>query len=119
VIDVMLAVAMVAAVYSLMSGKPKLRRSIAQRIAVLAMSGVLLSESHTRSGWSHWMNLGIGVFGISCVVFQVEWDRRHKPRGGREWWPHRYWRRFLRSELDDGDMGISSEGSGWPSGLLR
>jgi hypothetical protein len=79
VTDAMLAVAMMASVYSLMSGKPKHRRSIAQRIAVLAMSGVLLSEAHTRSGWSHWMNLGVGVFGISCVVFQVVWDRRRKP----------------------------------------
>jgi hypothetical protein len=77
--DVLLVVVLVAAIYSLMSGKPKHRRSIAQRIALLAMSGVLLSEAHTRSGWSHWMNLGIGVFGISCVVFQVVWDRRRNP----------------------------------------
>ena len=75
----MLAVVSVAAIYSLMSGKPKHRRRIAKRIAMLAMGGVLLSEAHTRSGWLHWMNLGIGVFGISCVVFEGVWDRRRKP----------------------------------------
>jgi hypothetical protein len=80
VTDALLAVVFVASIYSLMSGNPKHRRRSAQRIAVLAMSGVLLSEAHTRSGWSHWMNLGIGVFGIASVLLQAVLDRRKMSR---------------------------------------
>jgi hypothetical protein len=81
VTDVMLVICGASAIYSMLSRKPKHRRSIAQRISVLAVSGVLLSEAHTRSGWLHWMNLGIGVFGICSVVLQVVLDRRKMSRG--------------------------------------
>jgi hypothetical protein len=77
VTDVLLVIGGVSAVYSMLSSKPRHRRGTARQIAVLAVSGVLLSEAHTRSGWSHWMNLGIAVFGIGSVVLQVVWERRH------------------------------------------
>lgn len=81
VTDVMLVICGASAIYSMQSSKPKHRRSVAQKISVLAVSGVLLSEAHTRSGWSHWMNLGVSVFGICSVVLQVVLDRRKMSRG--------------------------------------
>jgi hypothetical protein len=65
VTEVLLVAGIVAAIYSVMSGKPKNRRSIALKVNLLAISGVLLIEAHTRSGWSRWMNPGIGVYTMS------------------------------------------------------
>ena len=74
--DVLLVIGGASAIYCMLSGKPKQRRATAQKISTLAIAGALLIEAHTRSGWSHWMNLGIGVFCIVCVVGQIAWDRR-------------------------------------------
>jgi hypothetical protein len=74
--DVLLVVGLVAGIYSMMTGKPKRRRVIAQRLMILAISGVLLSEAYTRTGWWRWGNLGIGLFCILSVGFEVLRERR-------------------------------------------
>lgn len=78
VADVLLVVGIAASVYSMLSGKPTQRRSIAQRVALLAMSGFLLTEAIAWTGIGRWMNLGLAVFGFVSVVGQVVRDRRRK-----------------------------------------
>ena len=71
----LLLAGLVSAIYLIVK-RP--RRHIAQHIMLLAMSGVLLIDATQHSGWRRWTNVGVAVFAVGCVVFQVVWDRRRK-----------------------------------------
>jgi len=73
----LVGVVIVGLIYSMSGGQSLRRRRIGQRVSLLAGATLLVTNAISTPD-RRWLNVGVAVFMVGAVVFQVVWDRRRK-----------------------------------------